>query len=148
MRIEFANKLTCLDVPLELRRAVKTRLTFQNPKWIENKRLGYWNGETPKEIRGYQDREGVLTLTRGFGRQLLSLCNQNGIRYQVTDKRRTLPEVDFHFEGRLIQCIGRALRPAHGKSIARVFDYIDERVPVLGASAKARRRVYERLAAN
>lgn len=41
------------------------------------------------------------------------------------------------FEGRLLQVIGRIMRPAAGKE-ARVFDYLDDAVPVLRRSAKGR----------
>ncbi len=44
------------------------------------------------------------------------------------------------FEGRLLQVIGRIMRPAEGKR-ARVFDYRDEAVPTLRRSAEIRRRV-------
>lgn len=46
------------------------------------------------------------------------------------------------FDGRLIQYIGRILRPAPGKDRARVFDYIDERIGVLKAAARSRQKVY------
>jgi superfamily II DNA or RNA helicase len=45
------------------------------------------------------------------------------------------------FEGRLLQVVGRIMRPAAGKE-ARVIDYVDERVPVLRRSAAARRKVF------
>jgi superfamily II DNA or RNA helicase len=46
------------------------------------------------------------------------------------------------FNGRVLQYLGRVLRPAPGKSKARVYDYIDVNVGVLVASGKARSRVY------
>ncbi len=46
------------------------------------------------------------------------------------------------FSGRLLQYLGRILRPAPGKTKARVFDYVDP-VGVLQAAAKARQRVYD-----
>lgn len=48
----------------------------------------------------------------------------------------------IRFDGRLIQYMGRALRPAEGKKYAKVYDYRDINVGVLKASAKARARVY------
>jgi superfamily II DNA or RNA helicase len=48
------------------------------------------------------------------------------------------------FSGRLLQYLGRVLRPAPGKHRARVYDYVDARVEVLAAAARARQRVYER----
>lgn len=48
----------------------------------------------------------------------------------------------IRFGGRLIQYLGRVLRPAPGKSTAKVFDYVDP-VGVLQNAARARRRVYD-----
>jgi superfamily II DNA or RNA helicase len=45
------------------------------------------------------------------------------------------------FEGRLLQVVGRIMRPAEGKQ-ARVIDYVDEHIPVLRRSAAARRAVF------
>ncbi|NOQ45905.1 MAG: DEAD/DEAH box helicase [Desulfobulbaceae bacterium] len=47
------------------------------------------------------------------------------------------------FEGRLLQVVGRVMRPADGKK-ARVIDYADNRIPVLRRSAAARREVFDR----
>jgi superfamily II DNA or RNA helicase len=46
------------------------------------------------------------------------------------------------FDGRLLQYLGRVLRPAPEKEKAKVYDYVDSRVGVLKAAAAARRRVY------
>lgn len=46
------------------------------------------------------------------------------------------------FSGRLLQYLGRILRPIQGIDQAKVFDYVDELVGPLLASAKARERVY------
>ena len=47
------------------------------------------------------------------------------------------------YEGRVIQYLGRVLRPAPGKTLARVYDYRDENVGVLRASADKRQQIYE-----
>lgn len=47
------------------------------------------------------------------------------------------------FSGRLIQYIGRALRPAPGKDKAVILDFVDIKIPVFTASAKARARTYQ-----
>jgi len=49
----------------------------------------------------------------------------------------------IRFDGRVIQYLGRVLRPASGKDKAKIYDYQDIHIPVLLASAKARERVYE-----
>ena len=46
------------------------------------------------------------------------------------------------FSGRVLQYLGRVLRPAPGKKKARVFDYIDIHVDILTKAASSRQRVY------
>ena len=48
------------------------------------------------------------------------------------------------FEGRLLQVIGRIIRPAENKR-ARVFDYIDENIPALLRSANSRGLILSQL---
>lgn len=48
------------------------------------------------------------------------------------------------FSGRVLQYLGRVLRPAPGKELARVFDYVDVHVDVLKKAANSRQRVYQR----
>jgi superfamily II DNA or RNA helicase len=49
------------------------------------------------------------------------------------------------FDGLLVQCAGRVVRPAPGKSIAEVHDYHDPLVPLLATSLKRRMPGYKRL---
>lgn len=42
------------------------------------------------------------------------------------------------FKGRLVQYVGRVIRPYPGKSVATVHDYYDESTPVLAASLNKR----------
>jgi superfamily II DNA or RNA helicase len=50
----------------------------------------------------------------------------------------------IRFSGRLIQYVGRILRPSPGKDRAIIHDYVDIYVGVLEASARARQAEYER----
>jgi superfamily II DNA or RNA helicase len=50
----------------------------------------------------------------------------------------------IRFSGRVLQYLGRVLRPAPGKRMARVFDYVDIRVDTLAKAARARQKVYQR----
>jgi superfamily II DNA or RNA helicase len=45
------------------------------------------------------------------------------------------------FEGRLLQVVGRIMRPATGKR-ARVIDYVDINIPILRRSAAARYKIF------
>jgi superfamily II DNA or RNA helicase len=46
------------------------------------------------------------------------------------------------FSGRVLQYLGRVLRPAPGKKKARVFDYVDIHVDILTKAANSRQRIY------
>jgi len=50
----------------------------------------------------------------------------------------------IRFSGRVLQYLGRVLRPAPGKDMARVFDYVDIHVDALNKAAMARQKVYRR----
>ena len=47
------------------------------------------------------------------------------------------------FSGRVLQYLGRVLRPAPGKKTARVFDYVDVHVETLSRAAMTRQKVYQ-----
>jgi superfamily II DNA or RNA helicase len=51
----------------------------------------------------------------------------------------------IRFSGRVLQYLGRVLRPAAGKKNARVYDYVDVKVGVLKSAAKHRQKVYENM---
>jgi len=49
------------------------------------------------------------------------------------------------FDGLLVQCAGRIVRTAPGKTVAEVHDYHDPNVPLLAASLQRRMPGYKRL---
>ncbi len=102
MKITIKSKIKIHGVHSRLRTELTDRLTFPNPKWEENDRMGRWNGDTPKTLEFYEPGpNGGLVIPRGYARQLLSLCKRLGVKYEVVDKRRSLPPVDFQFDGQL-----------------------------------------------
>ena len=101
MKITVNNRITIKDVPKSLLTELKDRLSFVNPKWVENDKRGYWNGETPHTLRFYEHCNGDLILPRGFIMQLLRLCQREDVTFHIEDNRRSLPKVDFQFQGTL-----------------------------------------------
>ena len=101
MRISVTNKIMILDAPDNFMATVKDRLTFNNPQWIENDKRGHWNGKTPKQLKCYEQVDNGLLLPRGFIRHLLRIAKDQGLKYTLQDHRRTLPEVNFTFYGKL-----------------------------------------------
>jgi len=102
MEIIISNRITLKDIPQDLMADLKERLSFANPKWIENEKRGYWNGKTPQILRFYKVTDnGSLVIPRGFIRQLLSCCRRYGVNYQILDNRRALNRIPFNFSGQL-----------------------------------------------
>lgn len=102
MKIILAADLFLSDVPEDLIGFLKERLSVPNPKWQENARMGRWNRGVPKTLRFYSNAaKGGLRIPRGYIRHLIHHCRKTKIPYDIIDKRRLLPPVDFEFNGRL-----------------------------------------------
>jgi len=70
LEITVNNKLILRAVPDNLMRDLINRFTIDNPKWIENDRMGRWNGDTEEDLDMMQEiyrnlyREGEVIETR------------------------------------------------------------------------------------
>ena len=98
LKIILTNNLRLSNIHPEIRDKLMDTLTFPNPKWLENERMGRWNRGTPKLLRFYdKTRGGGLWIPRGYMRQLMLLCRRRGVTVEIKDRRRELPPVDFNF---------------------------------------------------
>ena len=101
MKITFSNKILLQGIAQPLERELTDRLTFQNPAYLEAKRMGRWLGNFDEYLCCHErTREGLL-LPRGYTRQLIYLCQRYGVQYDIDDQRRTWPDVDLEFQGEL-----------------------------------------------
>jgi superfamily II DNA or RNA helicase len=102
LKMILSNKLVLREVPAELHQLLIKRLEIPNPKWIENERMGRWNGNTPQTLNFYeQEPQGGLIIPRGYIRKLILSCRHRNITYELIDNRRKLASVDFNFHGSL-----------------------------------------------
>lgn len=101
MKIIVKHRIALQDVPNLLRGTLESRLTIENPKWVENERQGRWNGDTPRFLRLYQRTQTGLILPRGLLSQLKGMCNRSGINYTLEDRRLALPSIALGFTGTL-----------------------------------------------
>jgi superfamily II DNA or RNA helicase len=100
--LTLSNRLILQNAPGPLLAEIERRLTFDNPAYLENKKMGRWNGNTPQFLKCYrQSSTGALILPRGFTGQAIALIRGYGFRYEIEDRRRVLPPVDFAFTGSL-----------------------------------------------
>ncbi len=90
-----------------------------------------------------EDRREVLRrLEGGRLRVLIATGQLIGEGFDSRHLTTLFLATPIRFSGRLLQYLGRVLRPAPGKAGARVFDYVDIHVGPLKAAAEARKRVY------
>ena len=89
----------------------------------------------------------VKDLARGKVRILASTTSLIGEGFDCPGLATLFLCSPVKFSGRLIQVVGRILRPQDGKR-PRMYDYVDCLVGVLKASAKARQKVYLAMSAD
>ncbi len=100
--ITITNNLRLKNVPPDILNILTEKLKLLNPKWLENEKMRRWNRGTPKELL-YYDKVGTagLWIPRGYMRQLILLCRRHEIKYEIEDRRRSLPHPNFSFRGKL-----------------------------------------------
>jgi len=80
---------------------LKKSLTLPNPVYLENEKRGRWNKGVPKSLEFYQETDQGLEIPRGCMRQLITTLKGFDLPFELVDRRRLLPEVDFQFSGEL-----------------------------------------------
>lgn len=95
------------------------------------------------DIPTKQRQDIVERLNQGEVKVLIATGQLIGEGFDCKGLSTLFMATPIKFNGRVLQYLGRVLRPAPGKTKAKVFDYIDVNVGVLVSSAKSRNRVYE-----
>ena len=95
------------------------------------------------DVSNSQRKDIVSRLNAGKIKILIATGQLIGEGFDCPEMQTLFLATPIKFSGRVLQYLGRILRPAPGKENARVFDYVDANVGVLVASAKARKRVYD-----
>jgi superfamily II DNA or RNA helicase len=95
-------------------------------------------GDIPDEER----KVIVNNLNAGRIKVLIATGQLVGEGFDCKELSTLFLTTPIRFSGRVLQYLGRILRPASGKGKPKVYDYIDKNVGVLKSAAAARRRVY------
>lgn len=99
MKLTISNDLRITGAPESLLQKIRSTFTLENPAYLDNAKMGRWQGRTDHWLTFYENHPGGLTIPRGSMGLLLSFCKELGIRYEIEDKRLTIPEVAFTFAG-------------------------------------------------
>jgi len=101
------------------------------------------NAEVLTGDLGTIQRKAVMEkLNHGEIKVLIATGQLIGEGFDCKDLSTLFIATPIKFSGRVIQYLGRILRPAPGKKDARVFDYVDVHVGPLKWAAVARQKVY------
>ena len=101
MKIEISQNLHLTEIPSDFCRKIRDTFTLENPVYLDNAKMGRWQGRTDHWLTFYENHLDGLKIPRGAMGLILFFCREMDIRYQIIDKRRTLPEVGFTFAGQL-----------------------------------------------
>ncbi len=97
------------------------------------------------DLSEQQRKEIIQRLNRGRIKILVATGQLIGEGFDCPNLSTVFLATPIRFSGRVLQYIGRVLRPAPGKGKAKIYDYIDVNVDVLVSAARARERVYANL---
>lgn len=140
MKIEIGKEIRLDDVPPWLREKLVQRFTLTNPQWLDRKRLGRWHAGTPQTLKFYGTFRQSLFLPRGYIRQLLSFCRNRGVPFELSDRRRVLPEADFTFRGKLRPFQEQAVHALAAREFGTLAAPTGSGKTVVGLALVARRR--------
>jgi superfamily II DNA or RNA helicase len=102
MRIEISNKLLLTGMHRQLAKEIRAKLTMANPAWIDNQRMGRYNGTTDQYLHFFeQTPDDGLIVPRGTGRMIVKIARQYGEPITWDDRRISFSDVHFDFAGTL-----------------------------------------------
>ena len=101
MKITLTNHIDITGAPETLVRKIRDTFTIVNPVYLDNAKMGRWQGRTEHWLTFYENYPDRLIIPRGAMGLVLFFCKELGIRPEVIDNRRTFPGVDFSFTGNL-----------------------------------------------
>ncbi len=96
------------------------------------------------DLKTAERRDIVERVNRGQIPVLIATGQLIGEGFDCKELSTLFLATPIRFTGRLIQYLGRILRPAPGKNYARVYDYVDSAVTPLLKAAHERQRIYFR----
>jgi superfamily II DNA or RNA helicase len=91
-------------------------------------------------------RKAEARITDGTPCTIVATTQLIGEGFDLPAAQTLILATPIKWSGRLLQAMGRVLRPSDGKTAGQIVDFCDWRVPVLAAGARARAQTYAQLA--
>ena len=90
-----------LNLMPRLQNQIRSMAAFDNPVFYKNKRLGYSNYYNFSAVYMGKDADGYICIPRGLLDNLLTLCREADIEYELADHRERGRPVRVSFNGNL-----------------------------------------------
>jgi superfamily II DNA or RNA helicase len=98
-------------------------------------------GETPKKER----KQTTQFVNEGKIKVLIATGQLIGEGFDCKNLSSLFLTLPVKYSGRIIQYIGRVLRPKEGKTEAKIYDYFDPNIKCLYGGLKNREKEYKKL---
>jgi len=143
------NRLVCDDVANHKGKGVSLILSDRREHCKELSRILSLNNSIDAEVltgaTGNRERREIVNdLTSGRCRYLVATGQLIGEGFDLPEITILFMTCPVKFPGRVIQYIGRILRPLPGKEKALIIDFVDRENPVFEASARSRAFTYRK----
>lgn len=141
MKVRISNRLALESIPPDLYQSLIDTLTLQNPKWVDNVRMNRWNRGVPRYLKYYhRGNQGRLFIPRGYIRQIFNQCRKIREPFEIDDRRRSLSEVSYRFNGILRPFQERAVKDMGAKEFGTLSAATGSGKTVMALYLIARRR--------
>lgn len=141
VRLMVAADCFLEHIDKDLEKALKEKLTIDNPKYIAARRYGRWIGKKLKPKLYYYEQEITgLRFPRGFTNQAIELCRKSGVDPEIIDERRRLAAFDFSFLAQLRPYQERAVQKICSRSFGVLEAGTGSGKTVMALAAVHRRR--------
>lgn len=90
-----------LNLMPRLQNQIRSMAAFDNPVYYKNKRLGYSNYYNFSAVYMGKDVDGYIGIPRGLKDDLLHMCKEAGILYDIADERGKGRPIRVSFKGDL-----------------------------------------------
>jgi len=98
--IYLSNEIRVSGLPYNAAARITNALSILNPKFLENKKYGRWNGNTKSLLKYYKivksTSKSEMIIPRGFAFHLLRILKEMNIAWNIIDSRLSLPGIAFN----------------------------------------------------
>ncbi len=127
-------------LPSDLYQNLHERLSFTNPKYLENKHRGFSTRNIPRTLCYFETMNDGIAVPRGFTRQAIQMVKSLGIPYKIDDRRRVLLGTNVEFQGTLRDYQENAVRAILARDFGTATLPTGAGKTVIGLAAIARRK--------